>query len=38
MGAGMTVDQVDQIDGRDAQNRTGKVVEAGDQRCEVTAQ
>ena len=35
----MAVDQLDQIDGWDAQNRAGQaVVEAGDQRREVTAE
>ena len=37
--AGVAVDQLDQIDGWDAENRTGEtVVEAGDQRREVTAE
>ena len=37
--AGMAADQLDQIDGRNAQNRTGEaVVEAGDQRREETAE
>ena len=37
--AGVAVDQLDQVDGGDAQNRTGKtVVEAGDQRREETAE
>jgi hypothetical protein len=37
--AGMAADQLDQIDRGNAQNRTGEaVIEAGDQRCEVTAE